>query len=123
MRLARAQSPEVQLTRLEVEKSSSDLALARTERDLRLHAGSGLGATSGIPQSIHGAVPSIAQVTLTQPLIDLARPRELVASEEHNARATQDRSIYSADILYFDFELACRNSERLRRELGHFARI
>ena len=62
------------MARLEIEKSRSDLALVRTERSMSAYAGSGLGATSGIPQSIQGATPSIAQLTLRQPLIDIERP-------------------------------------------------
>ena len=55
---------------LPVEKSSSDLAAIRAERSAQLYAGSGLGATYGIPQSIQGAVPSIANLTMRQPLVE-----------------------------------------------------
>ena len=40
MRLAMDQSPEIQLARLEVEKSGRDLAAIRAERSAQLYAGS-----------------------------------------------------------------------------------
>ncbi len=129
IRLAMDQSPEIQLARLAIEKSSSDLALIRAERSVRLHGGSGLGATSGIPQSIQGAVPSVAQLTLRQPLIDIGRPRradgarETVRAGEHAAEAAAEESGYRAAIQYFDFESVTREVERLGRELEHFERI
>ena len=129
VRLAMEESPDVQLARLEIEKSSSDLALVRTERSLQVHAGSGLGATSGIPQSIQGAAPSVAQVTLRQPLIDIGRSRrahgvrEMVRSDELASQAAIDESVYRTGVLYLDFELSTREVERLRREQESFEDI
>ncbi len=129
VRLALEQSADVQMARLQVEKSASDLALVRTERSLQIHAGSGLGATSGIPQSIQGAAPSVAQLTVRQPLIDIGRPRradgvrELVRSGELASQAASEESVYRTGILYLDFELATREIERLSRELQRFEEI
>ena len=129
IRLAMEQSPEIQLARLEVEKSSADLAAIRAERSVQLYAGSGLGATSGIPQSIQGAAPSVAQLTLRQPLIDIGRPRradsarETVRSGRHAAEAAAEESVYQAGVQYLDFESAMWEVERLGRELEHFERI
>lgn len=129
VRLALDQSADVQLARLQVEKSASDLTLVRTERSLQVHAGSGLGATSGIPQSIQGAAPSVAQVTVRQPLIDIGRPRradearELVRSRELASQAASEDSVYRTGILYLDFELSTRELERLSRELQRFEEI
>lgn len=129
VRLALEQSADVQLARLQVEKSASDLTLVQTERSLQIHAGSGLGATRGIPQSIQGAAPSVAQVTVRQPLIDIGRPRradearELVRSGELESQAASEESVYRAGILYLDFELSTRELERLSRELQRFEEI
>ena len=103
VQIALNQSPEMQLARLEVDLMANGLARLRSERNLNVHAGSGLGATEGIPQSISGATPSVAQLTLSQPLLDFARQghinqaKELVKAEE--------------------------NIDRLERELNHFEQI
>ena len=129
VQLAKAQNPEVQLARLDVEKSQNDLRLIRTERSVQVSAASGLGATSGIPQSIQGAAPSVAQVTLRQPLLDFERPRRangtraLVESGEHAATATAEKAAHRAGSLYLDFELASREIERLEGEVTSFERI
>ena len=129
VRLAMGQSPEVQLATIESEKADRNLAVIRAERSARVHAGSGLGATYGIPQSIQGSVPSVAQLTLSQPLLDTGRARradsarESVAADEHAAEAAAERSVYRAGIHYLDFEAATRGVQRLTRELEHFERM
>lgn len=129
IQLAGQQNPELQLARLQVEKSASDLGLVRSERATQVHAGSGLGATYGIPQSIQGAAPSVARVTLRQPLVDLRRKRRVeVAAEDlqsgrHDASVAREKAVFRVASLYLDFEFASRDIERLRRESAGFARI
>lgn len=129
VRLAFEQSAEVQIARLQVEKSGSHLALVQTERSLRIHAGSGLGATSGIPQSIQGAAPSVAQVTVRQPLLDIGRPlraegaREMVRSGELESQAASEESVFRTGVIYLDFEFSTREVERLDRDLQRFEEI
>ena len=126
---ALAQSPDIELASVEVAKANSDLSLVRAERALRLEAGSGLGATSGIPQSVGGASPSVAQMTATQRLIDPGLPRRakraraIAVSEEHTAAATREKTAYRAGALYLDFELASRTVARRREELERFERL
>ena len=129
IRLALVADPDVRLARVAVERSANALALVRAERAAQLYGGSGLGATAGIPQSIQGANPSIAQLTLRQPLLDTARPqrarsaREEVLSGEHEAAAIAERAAYAAGIAYLDFELALAASQRGESELEHFQQI
>ncbi len=129
IRLALVADPDVRLARVAVERSANALALVRAERATQLYGGSGLGATAGIPQSIQGANPSIAQVTLRQPLLDTARPqrarsaREEVLSGEHEAAAIAERAAYAAGIAYLDLELALAECQRGESELEHFQRI
>ena len=74
-------------------RADRDAALVRAERTPQLFAGSGLGYTDGIPQSIAGAAPSIAQVTAMQPLFDAGRKqrirqaRQLSVAAAHSAEA------------------------------------
>ena len=119
----------MQLARLEVDLMANGLARLRSERNLNVHAGSGLGATEGIPQSISGATPSVAQLTLSQPLLDFARQghinqaKELVKAEEYSAAAKRELTAYRVGMMYLDFERAAWNIDRLERELNHFEQI
>lgn len=127
--LALAHSPEIQLALLEIEQAGADLAAVRAERAPELRAGSGLGATAGIPQSVQGAVPSVVQVTVAQPMFDPRRPsrearaRALVRAEEQTAEATRDRAVYRAGLLYLDLELAGRQAARLLGDAERLERI
>ncbi len=129
VQIALNQSPEMQLARLEVDLMANGLARLRSERNLNVHAGSGLGATEGIPQSISGATPSVAQLTLSQPLLDFARQghinqaKELVKAEEYSAAARRELTAYRVGMMYLDFERAAWNIDRLERELNHFEQI
>ena len=129
IRLAARQSPEWRLGQLEIEQADRDAALVRAERTPQLFAGSGLGYTDGIPQSIAGAAPSIAQVTAMQPLFDAGRKqrirqaRQLSVAAAHSAEAKRANAVHRAGALYLDMELAARSIELLERQLDHFRRI
>ncbi|MCY4188138.1 MAG: TolC family protein [Bryobacterales bacterium] len=129
VRLALVADPDVRLARLAVDRSANALALVRSEGSAQLSGGAGLGATAGIPQSIQGANPSIAQVTLRQPLFDASRPlrarsaQEKMQSDEHAAAAIAERAAYVAGIAYLDFELALAESRRRESELEYFRQI
>lgn len=129
VRLARAAGPAARLARLEVEKSATDARLVRSESSLQLHAASGLGATAGIPQSIQGAAPSVAQVVVRKPVFDVARARRadgataLTDSRRHAADASIAQAMHRAGTLYLDFELAWRRIGLLERQHEAFERI
>ena len=129
VRLAMEESVDVQLARFRVETSTSDLALVSADRSLQVHAGSGLGATSGIPQSIQGSAPSVAQVTVRKPLIDLGRSRraevvrEQIRSGELAFDAASEESVYRVGLLYLDFELSTREVERMNGDLQLYDEI
>ena len=129
VQLAMDQGSDVLLARLQVEKSSNNLALAKGEGSLQVHAGSGLGGTYGIPQSVQGAVPSVAQMTLRQPLLDRSRSRrvavarESVRFREFASESAAEESAYLAGVLFLDLGLAVREVDRLRTEVESFERI
>ncbi len=129
MRIAMDSAADVRIGRVAAQRARTDVASLRAERLPRLRAGSGLGATSGIPQSVQGATPSVAQLTLSQPLLDLQRPRaersvrEAVRESEHRQTAAEERSAYVAGTRYLDFELAALEAERLLAELSHHERL
>ena len=129
IRIALVADPDVRLANLAVERSTNALALVQAERSPQLYGGSGLGATAGIPQSIQGANPSVAQLTLRQPLLDTGRPRrarsvrEEIRSVEHEAAAIAERAAYLAGIAYLDLERALAERQRRESELEHFQRI
>ncbi len=129
VRMALAQSTDVRLADLAVGRAASDLRLVRSERQPRMYGSSGLGATSGIPQSVLGTVPSVAQLTVRQPLFDLARPqrragaRFRLEADQHGATAARLDAAYRAGALYLDFELATRSLDRLRQDADSFRRL
>ena len=129
IRLALEQNPKIRIARLEARQAGLDLAILRSERSTQLFAGSGLGATSGIPQSIHGAAPSVAQVTLRQSLLDAGRPRREDAARarqrarEHSADAAAEESAYRAGVLFLDLALLTRQAGRLGADVQQFERI
>ncbi len=129
IQLAAGQSPEWLLAQIEIEQAGRDAALARAERTPKLFAGSGLGYTDGIPQSIAGAAPSVAQVTALQPLFDAGRKQrirqaqELSAAASHSAEAKRADAVYRVGALYLDLELEARSRELLERRLDRFRRI
>ncbi len=129
IRLAVQQSPETHLAQLEVEQAERDVALARAERTPQLFAGSGLGYTDGIPQSVEGATPSVAQLTAKQPLFDAGRKQRILQARElsdaatHSAESKRDRAVYHVGMLYLDFELSSRSIDLIERQLDHFRRI
>lgn len=129
IRLAARRSPESHLAQLEIEQAGNAAALARTARTPKLFAGSGLGYTDGIPQSIAGAAPSVAQITAMQPLFDAGRKQRIRQAQElseaavHSAEAKRGQAVYRVGALYLDFELASRSLEFLEQQLDSFRRI
>lgn len=129
VRLGMRESPRVRLARLDVEQAGVERSVERSERSTRLSAGSGLGATRGMPQSVQGASPSVALVTMRQPLIDRRQSRRVdalgaqVRSAEHGASAAEEESGYRAGLLYLEVELARREVERLSQEADSLERI
>ncbi len=129
VRLGMRESPRVRLARLGIEQAGVERFVERSKRSTRLSAGSGLGATRGMPQSVQGASPSVALLTLRQPLIDKRQSRQVDAlgaqlrSAEHGASAAEEESGYRAGLLYLDLELARREIERLSQEADSLERI
>ena len=129
MRIAMGQAREVELAQVGVERARSELDVVLADRSPRLFAGSGLGLNSGIPQSIQGAIPSVAQLTVTQPLLDPQRPetaghaRETIRASEQSAVAAAEKSAFAAGARYIEFEMATLDSQRLLAELTHYERL
>ncbi len=129
MRIAMEGSVDVELARIEVGRARAGVASARAERSARLLAGSGLGATSGIPQSVLGAAPSVAHLTVSQPLLDVQQPRasrrarESARASEHLAQSAAERSAYDVGVRYLEFELASLEEHRRLADVSHFAQL
>ena len=64
------QNPEVAFARLEEEKSSDDIVLAKDPFHPKLFIGSGVAYSSGFPMSIDGSAPAILQARAVASIFD-----------------------------------------------------
>ena len=81
--IALEQNPDVLLARLNAEKAGYAAREARAPFSPQLVVGSGLAATSGIPQSVEGASPSIVR----------AVGRQFLYNREQSSRVKQAREL------------------------------
>ena len=123
--LALRQNPSLLLARIETEKASQGVAVARGAFATQAYAGSGLGWTEGIPQSVEGATPAVAQAAARRTVYDgaaLARVREARALAEaagHSAAAREDEAVFQVAVAWLDLDASDRHitllGERLPR--------
>lgn len=108
------QNPDVLLARLEEEKAKQAVAEARAPFTPQVSAGSGLAYTSGIPQSVEGANPSLVRVVGQQFLFNkpqraaVRQAGAMVTAAEHGSAGKQDEIAFHTAATYLDFERAWR---------------
>lgn len=120
--LAGRQNPDVLLARLEEQRATEAVGVARDPFLPKVFAGSGLAYTSGFPMSIEGSAPSIIQVRGVQTLYNKPKSFE-VAQARENARAAaldvsarRDEAVFRAATLYLDLEHMYRTADLLARQ-------
>lgn len=129
IKIAVEQNPDVLLARLDVEKATHTVREAKAPFSPKLHIGSGLAISSGIPQSVDGASPAIMRAVGRQFIFNreqsshVKRARELVVASKHAMGSQKDEVAYRVASTYLDFEKSWRRSRLLENQLSHFARI
>jgi len=129
IKIAVEQNPDVLLARLDVKKATHSVREAKAPFSPKLHVGSGLAVSSGIPQSVDGASPAIMRAVGRQFIFNreqsnhVRRARELVAASKHAMGSQQDEVAYRVASTYLDFEQSWRRSRLLEDQLSHFTRI
>ncbi len=127
--IALEQNPDVLLARLNAEKAGYAAREARAPFSPQLVVGSGLAATSGIPQSVEGASPSIVRAVGRQFLYNreqssrVKQARELAVAAEHVVASRQDEVAFRVASTYLDFERSWRRSRLLRDQAESLARV
>jgi outer membrane protein len=126
--LALKQSSEVVLARLEQQKASQAVRLARAPFFPKVVVGSGLAYSSGFPMSIEGATPSIFQANAIASVFNRAQSLRVAAARENrrgkeiDASAKQEEMVYRTAEAFLDAENAARIADLSRQEsvaLGH----
>jgi outer membrane protein TolC len=127
--LALKRNPEVALARLDEEKLRQGVRLAHGPFTPRVTVGSGLAYTNGIPSSVAGSAPSIAQAVATQDIFNRQQTL-LVAQAKEDARGAafaaankSDEAAYRVAALYLDAERAARLSELARKDIENRQRV
>lgn len=127
--LAMKQNPDITLARLDANKASQAIRLARDPFMPRIGVGSGLAYSNGFPLSIEGSAPSIVQAQAAQYLFN--RPQSyVVAQAKENARgatygvgAKRDEVAYRVASLFLDAERAARVGELARKDADSQAKV
>jgi outer membrane protein len=127
--LAMKQNPDITLARLDAEKASEAVRVARDPFMPRIGVGSGLAYSNGFPLSIEGSAPSIVQAQAAQYLFN--RPQSYaVAQAKENARGAsfgvagkRDEVAYRIASLFLDAERASRVGELARKDAESQVRV
>ncbi len=129
VQLALRSNPDLLLARIEHEKAEASTEVARAAFSPYAAVGSGLGWTSGIPQSIEGATPAVVQATARKSLYNRtlnARVREAEALAEaarHSAAAREDEAAFRAASAWLDLDRAVRAVDLANQQVRNFQRI
>lgn len=127
--LAMRQNPEITLARLDEQKAKFGVRIARDPFSPRVYAGSGVGYTYGIPQSVDGSVPSIVQVRASMAVYN--RPQSYRATqakqEERSASLEvtrqQDDAAFRTASLFLSAEQVARAAELQRKQIESLNKV
>ncbi|BDC48721.1 hypothetical protein F183_A10370 [Bryobacterales bacterium F-183] len=125
---AMKQNPDIALARLDEQKARYGVRVARDPFSPRLYAGSGIGYSWGIPQSVEGATPSIATVKGLMSIYN--RPQSFRATQakeqEHGAEIEvgrrQEEVAYRTASLFLAAEQNQKTVEYLRKQVDGLAK-
>jgi len=127
--LALSQNPDLLLARLDQEKARSHVTILREPFVPKVYAGSGAAWSTGFPNSIDGAAPSIVQARTVMTLFN--RPQSYLAAQADEgvrgaaiqAAQRQQEVIYRVASLFLDAEQAARSLEAAQRQAESLVRV
>jgi len=123
LELARKQSPDVMVARLDEQKAQAAIRIAHDPFTPKVFAGSGAAKTWGYPSAINGQPPSIfeAQTVMAvfnRPLsLELARARENARGAGIDSQSKTDDVLFRVASLYVDAAQAARTAEFAGKEV------
>ena len=128
VRMALEQNPDALIARIEHLKAEQGVSVAKGAFSPAAYAGSGLGYTSGIPQSVEGATPSVVQATGRMPIYNRTlrgRVREaesMAEAAQYSRAAREDEIAFEVASTYLDFERAGRRVDLLAERASQLER-
>lgn len=129
VKLALEQNPDLLLARIDAERTAGSIAVAQGAFATQAFAGSGLGWTDGIPQSVEGATPAAVQASARRTIFDRsaqARVKEAQANAEaarYSAAAKEDEVAYRIAAAWLDLDQSDRLIELLGERIPRFRAI
>jgi outer membrane protein TolC len=126
---AMKQNPEVIMARLDEQKASLGVRVAKDPFTPRIGIGSGLAYSSGFPMSIEGSAPSIFQARATQYIFNrqqsyiVAQAQENARGADIAARITAEEVAFRATNLYLDAERAGRLRDQAQQQVESLRKI
>lgn len=124
--LALQQNPDLLLARIDAERAERSVDVAKGAFATQAFAGSGLGWTDGIPQSVEGATPAAVQASARRTIFDRSaqlRVQEArVAAEAagHSAAAKEDEVAYRIAKAWLELDESDRLIELLGERIPRF---
>lgn len=126
---ALAQNPDVMMARMDEEKATQAIRIAREPFTPRIGAGSGLAYSNGFPLSIEGSAPAAFEARANQYLFNRPQTYALAQARE-NARAAgfatgerRDEIVFRVAALYVDTDRAGRLAEAARRQVDNLQKV
>jgi outer membrane protein len=122
-------SPDITMARLDEEKATQAVRLAKDPFSPRIVVGSGLAYTNGFPMSIEGSAPSIVQANAAQYIFNrpqnyaIAQAKENVRSAGFGTAGRREDVAFRVATLYLDAERAARVAGMARKELESLDRL
>ncbi len=126
---AQRQNPDIALARLDEQKAKYGTRAARDPFSPRVYAGSGIGYSWGIPQSVEGATPSIAQVRGSMSIYNRPHSFRATQAKESEREASievtrqQDEVAYRTATLFLSAEQNDRAAEWQRKQIDALAKV
>jgi outer membrane protein len=123
------QNPDIALARLDEQKAKFGTRAAKDPFAPRVYAGSGIGYNWGIPQSVEGATPSIAQVRGSMAVYNrpqsfrAASARESERGAQVETGRQQDEVSYRTASLFLSAEHTMRAMEQQQKQIESLEKV
>jgi outer membrane protein TolC len=126
---ASRQNPDLVLARLDRQKATEGVKIARDPFQPKVFGGSGAAYVSGFPMSIEGSAPAIWQMRTQMALFnrplsyELAKANEEVRGADLNVMVKQEEVVYRVATLFLAAELAQRGAKMAEQQIASQNRV
>lgn len=126
---ASRQNPDIVLARLDRQKATEGVKIARDPFQPKVFGGSGAAYVSGFPMSIEGSAPAIWQMRTQMALFnrplsyELAKANEEVRGADLSVMMKQEEVVYRVATLFLAAELAQRGAKMAEQQIASQNRV